>query len=210
MTVREVYLESAEVTATFVAHPAVAACWEAPSALAKMRVGALVAHLLGQLTQVPPVLDAPVSDPRVGLAEHWDRSTWTDGDLGSDVNTYIRRTASAEAAAGAQSLIADAVAALAEMQRRLPAEPADRVVQLPWGRWALTLDDYLTTRLLELTVHGDDLAVSVGVRPPALPAGCIDSAVAVLCGMAARRHGVAALVRALSRRERAPQSIAAL
>lgn len=210
MTVREVYLESAAVTGAFLGQPAVAACWEAPSALAKMRVGALVAHLAGQVTQVPPVLDAPVVDDRVGLAEHWERSTWTDGDLDSDVNAYIRRTASEAAAPGAAAVVAEAGAALAELRRRLPDEPADRVIQLPWGPWALTLDDYLTTRLLELTVHGDDLAVSLDVEPPALPVACLDATLSVLCDLAARRHGAVTVIRALSRRERAPSTIAAL
>jgi hypothetical protein len=208
--VREVYLESAAATSAFLEQPAVAECWEAPSALARMRVGALVAHLVDQVTQVPPVLDAPVVDPCVGLGEHWARSTWTDGDVESDVNTYIRRTASEAAAPGAAALIAEAGGALAELRRRLPAEPDDRVIQLPWGPWALSLDDYLTTRLLELAVHGDDLAVSLGCPSPALPPGCLDSALQALCRMAARRHGATAVIRALSRRERAPSTIAAL
>jgi hypothetical protein len=51
-------------------------------------------------------------------------------------------------------------------------------------------------------VHGDD--------PPALPPECHDAAIAALCRLAARRYGPAALLRALSRRERAPDTIAAL
>jgi hypothetical protein len=210
VTVREVYLESAVATSAFLAGPAVAECWDAPSALARMRVGALAAHLAGQLTQVPPVLDAPVVHERISLAEHFARSTWTDGDLDSDVNTYIRRTAEEDAAAGPVVLRAAAGAALATLRRRLPAEPADRVIQLPWGPWALSLDDFLITRLLELAVHGDDLAASLAVEPPALPPLCVDTAIEVLSAMAARRHGPAALLRALSRAERAPETITAL
>ena len=208
--VREVYLESAAATTTFLGHPAVAGCWEAPSALARLRVGALAAHLASQLTQVPPVLDAPVAHERVSLAEHFARSDWTDGDIDSPVNTYIRRIATEEAAAGPAAVVAAAGAALAELRRRLPAEPAERVIQLPWGPWALSLDDYLTTRLLELAVHCDDLAASIGADPPALPPGGLDAVIGVLCRMATRRHGPAALIRALSRAERAPETIAAL
>jgi hypothetical protein len=210
VTVREVYLESAATTTAFVAQPAVASCWESPSALAKLRVGALTAHLVGQVTQVPPVLDAPIAHECISLPEHFARSTWTDGDIDSEVNTYIRRTAGEEATTGAAALTAAAGAALAELRQRLPAEPPERIIQLPWGPWALTLDDYLTTRLLELAVHGDDLAASLGVEPPALPAGGLDMVIGVLCGLAARRHGPAALIRALSRAERAPKTISAL
>lgn len=210
MTVREVYLESAAVATTFLTHPAVAERWDTPSALAKLRVGGLAAHLVSQVTQVPPVLDARIVHERISLQEHFARSTWTDGDIDSEVNTYIRATAEDAATAGARVLAAEAVTALTELRQRLPNEPAERVIQLPWGPWALSLDDYLITRLLELAVHCDDLAASVGVSTPALPAGGLDTVIGVLCQMAARRHGQSALIRTLSRAERAPRTIAAL
>lgn len=210
MTVREVYLESAAVATTFLAHPGVAECWDAPSVLAKLQVGGLTAHLVSQVTQVPPVLGAQIVDERISLPEHFARSTWTDGDIDSEVNTYIRGMAEEAATAGAPALTAAAGTALTELRQRLPAEPPERVIQLPWGPWALSLDDYLITRLLELAVHCDDLAASIGVNTPALPAGGLDTVIGVLCQMAARRHGQAALIRTLSRAERAPKTIAAL
>jgi len=210
VTVREVYLESAAATTAFLGQRAVAECWDAPSALPRMRVGALTAHLAGQITQVPPVLDAPIEHATASLAEHFARSTWTDGDLDSEVNTYIRRTAEQDARAGPASLTAAAGSGLAALRRRLPEEPGDRLIQLPWGPWALSLDDYLVTRLLELAVHCDDLAASIRVAPPVFPQVCLDTVIGVLCQVAARRHGTGALLRALSRAERAPDSIAAI
>jgi hypothetical protein len=210
VTVREIYLESAVITIAFLSHPAVAERWEAPSSLAKLRVGGVTAHLAGQITQVPPVLDAQIIGERATLPEHFARSTWTDGDIDSAVNTYIRRTAEEEATAGAPALTAAAGTALTELRQRLPAEPAERVIQLPWGPWALSLDDYLVTRLLELAVHCDDLAASIGVDPPALPPAGLDTVIGLLSGLAARRHGRGALIRALSRAERAPATIAAI
>jgi mycothiol maleylpyruvate isomerase-like protein len=205
-----VYLESSAVAVGFLARPEVADRWDEPSALARLRVGALAAHLASQVTQVRPALDASVVHERVSLAEHFARSTWTDGDLDSDVNTAIRGMAGEAAAAGAPAVSAAAGAALAVLRQRLPGEPADRVVQLPWGPWALSLDDYLRTRLLEVAVHCDDLAASIGVDPPALPADGLDLVIDMLGRLAARRHGQTALIRALSRAERAPRSIAAL
>jgi hypothetical protein len=210
VTVREVYLESAAVATKFLAHPAVAECWAAPSVLAKLRVGGLTAHLVSQVTQVPPVLGVQIRDESISLSEHFARSTWTDGDIDSEVNTYIRCMAEREATAGAQALTAAAGVALAELQQRLPAEPPERVIQLPWGPWALSLDDYLITRLLELAVHCDDLAVSIGVNTPALPVAGLDTVIGLLCQLATRRHGQTALIRTLSRAERAPKTIAAL
>jgi hypothetical protein len=210
VTVGEIYLESAAVTTDFLSRPVVASRWDAPSALPMLRIGGLTAHLVGQLTQVPPVLDAPVVNEQVSLAEHFAMSTWTDGIIDSDVNTYIRRAAEEDARLGAEALNAAASDALATLRRRLPGESPDRVIQLPWGPWALTLDDYLVTRLLELAVHCDDLAASLGVPAPALPAGCWEAAIGELSRMAARRHGPSAVIRALSRAERAPRTIAAI
>jgi hypothetical protein len=81
---------------------------------------------------------------------------------------------------------------------------------MPWTGWSLRLDDFLTTRLMEIAVHSDDLAVSVGVPAPELPLAALDPVVVLLSRLALRRHGQAALLRALSRAERAPTTIAAL
>jgi hypothetical protein len=84
------------------------------------------------------------------------------------------------------------------------------VVGLPWAGWSLTLDDFLVTRMLEITAHCDDLAVSVGVATPPLPASVTEPVLDLLCRLAVHRHGVIAVLRALSRAERAPATIAAI
>lgn len=209
--IRQAYLDAATVATTLLAEPAVAAAWPAPSALARLSVGGLAAHLAGQITQVPPVLDAgSPQDPAVSLAEHFRRSTWTDGDLDSELNTGIRLSSEQAAAPGPAAVLARAGAALVELSTRLAAEPADRVIALPWGPWALTLDDYLVTRVLEVAVHCDDLAVSVGVTTPVLPAAALAPVLDVLCLMSVRRHGALAVLRAFSRAERAPRTVAGL
>jgi hypothetical protein len=81
---------------------------------------------------------------------------------------------------------------------------------MPWVGWALTLDDFLTTRTMELAVHMDDLAVSVGLAAPGLPDDAFDPVLMLLSRLAARRHGQAALLRALARAERAPAAINAI
>ena len=154
MTIRQVFLGTAEVATTLLADPAVARSWDAPSALREFRVGGLAGHLAGQITLVLPALAADPPDTRpISLLDHYGRSTWTDGDIDSDLNTAIRDGGEGLAAAGVSGLTAQAGAALAELRQRLPAEPADRVIRFPWGPWALSLDDYLTTRVLELAVH---------------------------------------------------------
>jgi hypothetical protein len=78
---------------------------------------------------------------------------------------------------------------------------------MPQTGWALSLDDFLVTRMVELAVHMDDLAVSVGLSVPELPGAALDPVVELLTGLAVRRHGQAALLRALTRAERAPAEI---
>ncbi|WP_069767865.1 hypothetical protein [Streptomyces sp. LUP30] len=65
----------------------------------------------------------------------------------------------------------------------------------------------LLTRMVELAVPMDDLAVSVGLSAPRLPRAAFDPVVALLTELAARRHGRAALLRALTRAERGPSAI---
>ena len=78
------------------------------------------------------------------------------------------------------------------------------------GPWSLTLEDFLTTRMLEITVHCDDLVYSVGVETPPQPPEAIAAVVTLLARLAVRRHGSTAVLRALSRTERAPGTIAAI
>jgi hypothetical protein len=68
----------------------------------------------------------------------------------------------------------------------------------------MMLDEYLRTRVVELVVHADDLAASIGVElVPPQPATC-RVAIDVLVDAARIRHGDMAVLRALARRERGP------
>ena len=78
-----------------------------------------------------------------------------------------------------------------------------------WGPRSLRLDDLLITRMMELAVHSDDLAVSVGTATPALRQSAVDTVIDLLSRLAVRRHGPTAVLRALSRAERSPATIAA-
>lgn len=77
--------------------------------------------------------------------------------------------------------------------------PTDRVVDL--GGWGLAVDDFLLTRVVELVLHADDLAVSAGVSTPELPAAASGATIELLVRVAAWRHGPIAVVRGLARRE---------
>ena len=207
----DTYLQSADVAAGFIGDPAVAGCWNELSALPEMSVSALAGHLSRQVFNTPVVLSADLAEqPPVSLLEHYARSAWVNVPLDAPVNVGVRESGEAEAADGAAALAKRVSAVIAGLRGELANEPLDRPVFLPWAGWNLTLEDYLTSRLLEIAIHVDDLAVSVDVTPPALPEAATDATLILLTRLAARRHGVAPVLRALSRSERASGSIAAI
>ncbi len=205
------YLAAAEAAATLLGEPAVVQAWDRPSALAKLTVAGLAGHLARSVTRIPAVVSAPASQqPPIALIEHYTRSRWVGADLDDEANARIRDDGEAEAGAGAAALAAQVRDALAHLRETLPAQPTGRVVDLPWTSWSLSLGDFLVTRTLELAVHCDDLAVSAGLPTPELPPAALEPVLDLLTRLAVRRHGATPVLRALSRAERAPATIAAI
>ncbi|WP_371650185.1 MULTISPECIES: maleylpyruvate isomerase N-terminal domain-containing protein [unclassified Streptomyces] len=190
--------------------PAVAAAWPGPSALAEFSVGGLAGHLAYQVLSIPPALAAPVPpEPTVPLLGHYERVEWIGAGLDDEINVRIRQGGESTAADGPEALADRVDAAVTELADTL-ASAENRPVRIPlWGPWSLLLDDFLTTRMMEIAVHGDDLAVSAGIAPPRLAPSAVETVVDLLSRLAVRRHGQAAVLRALSRAERAPRTIAA-
>jgi hypothetical protein len=178
--------------------------WEKPSALALMSVGALAGHLLRAMALVENYLDR--AEPDIGQSTvirpaQYLAQALTDDDLESALHQSIRQRGAEMAEGGPGSVVARWDATATALRARLAAEPAGRMVTVLDGM-VLTLDDYLRTRVLELCVHGDDLAVSLGVPTPALPEPAVDVAAGILLEVARIRHGGLAILRALARRER--------
>ena len=210
MSTRDAYLAAAESAADLIDSPAVAAAWGRPSALTGFTVGGLAEHLAHQVLAVPATLRKPAPTGEVvTLLGHYGRVTWIGADLDADVNVAIRRGGEDAAGEGPAALAGRIHNAVRELCEVLPGEPADRVVEPPAGPWALLLDDFLVTRMMEIAVHSDDLAASVGLATPALPDAVLDPVFALLTRLSIRRHGTVALLRALSRAERAPASVTA-
>ena len=208
--VRAAFLTAAGSAATLIAEPSVAAAWARPSALAEMSVGALAAHLGAQVQFAATTLDqAPPEGEPVGLLGHYERVTWIGADLEAEVNVTIRGNAERTGAQGADEIGREVRDAIDRLRDRLDVEPPGRTVSPPAGPWALTLDDFLITRMMEIAVHSDDLACSVGVDTPELPGAVLRPVFELLTALSVRRHGPTALLRALSRAERAPTTVAA-
>jgi hypothetical protein len=86
-------------------------------------------------------------------------------------------------------------------ERALPLDPATMVEM--FGR-VLPIDECAAACLLELVIHADDLAVSLGLEPVAFGESAVDLVVVTLSRISRKRHGDVAVIRSLSRSERAP------
>lgn len=215
MTIKDAYLEAARTASHLIAEPAVAQRWAGPSALAGFTVGGLASHLARQVLHTPDLLAQPTPSEAAGgnpiaLIEHYTRARWVNSGVDAEPNVAIREAGETQAAAGPAALIQDLATVLDTLPTLLADQPADRTMWIPWNGWSLTLDDCLTTRLLEISIHCDDLAASVDLDTPPLSDSVLDPVLGLLARLAARRHGPYAVLRALSRTERAPTSIAVL
>ncbi|MET9074447.1 hypothetical protein ABZX95_20205 [Streptomyces sp. NPDC004232] len=219
MSVVEAYLGAAGQGVALLEAPEVATAWEQPSALAKMTVGGLAGHLAYQILSVSSALqvgansalqEAPAQEVPIPLLEHYARAAWIDTPLDGEVNAGIRAKGEGIASQGSLWLAELARTSFVEQRTKLAECAGDQPVFMPQTGWALRLDDFLVTRMLELAVHMDDLAVSVGLAVQELPEEAFDLVLVLLARLAARRHGQAALLRALARLERAPAAINAI
>jgi Mycothiol maleylpyruvate isomerase N-terminal domain len=203
--VRAAFLETAAVAGSVLARPEVARRWQDPSALRLLSVRGLAGHLLRGVGTVETYLDQPepAGAAPISAAAYYARvsAAATDEDLAAAAHVSVRRRGEEQAAAGPESVATEAAALLERLRGRLAAEPAGRLVSTFQGT-VLRLDDYLVTRLVELVLHVDDLCASAGVPTPGLPAAATSAAIATLVGTARLRHGDAAVLRALARRER--------
>ena len=176
--------------------------WLRPSALPKMSVGALACHLGRQVVRAAELLPTATDVPPLESADaHYRRAAWVRSTSPDDpVND--RSTDDAEAALGVASLVVRSTEAMETVRRLLAEGTASDVVLIPWQGWSLSRDDFLLTRMLEIVVHSDDLALSVGIRMPEFPGEVFAPVRDLLVRLAVERRGQSAVVSALTRSER--------
>lgn len=200
-SVRATFLAAGRVAADLIARPEVGSAWDSPSALPEFTVRGLAGHLLRATGSVEAYLDRPPpSGDAVTAAEYYVRAV-EEPDVHSEIHRAIRQRGEDEAAGGYEAVRIRSFELLERLSARLEAEPADRAVRA-YKDLVLVLDDYLVTRLIELSVHVDDLAVSVGLTTPELPREATRLSIAALVEAARLKHGDLAVLRALARRER--------
>ena len=189
--------------------PEVRTAWDQPSAAEGMNVGAMAQHLLSQLGHLvdPAGVAVPANVEVISILEHYQRAAWANSSLTNDANTTIRERANHAAAEGP-----DAVLDLARTRLAVIPNTVDRfgdLIYVEWQGWALAANAFLITRLMEIVVHSDDLAASVGLPLPDFPAAAFEAVTGLLTAVATRRHGQAAIIHALSRPQRSTGPVTA-
>jgi hypothetical protein len=208
---RVLTLETVDAVHAVLRDPGLRPSWDDASALPRFPVRGLAGHLAAQVLDIERVLAEPVGDgPVLTVVDHYAQAAWIGADLDDPVNVAVRDAGERLAAGGPDALAADVGAAAGRLRVALPAEPPDRVVRIPWTGRRLRLEGFLLTRLLEMVVHADDLAASAPVAAAGLPGAASEMVLGLLTRLAARRHGSAAVLRALARPERADGPIVAI
>jgi uncharacterized protein (TIGR03083 family) len=128
--------------------------WNAPTRCEPWDAGALLAHITGALARLDTMLDAPEPPAATVDAAGYYRP---DERFSPAVNDIRIDSATQAARAGGAALTADFDATCHRILTRCAEQAPGRRVTTRHGD-PMTLDDFLTTRVVETAVHGIDLA----------------------------------------------------
>jgi uncharacterized protein (TIGR03083 family) len=199
------FFEAAEAFSVLLDVPAVAKDWDGPSALEGYTVGGIVGHVNAAVGWLEPLLQTaapaearPIRPGRYYAGMKLDRS----GEPRHPMHDVVRDMSEKAALLGPEANTSKFRSLISRLQMRLPGESHERVLDLaPTLPIFVRLVDFLTTRIVELVVHADDLAVSIGAAAP-LPEEAAAVVIEALVKTARAAHGDTAVLRALTRRER--------
>jgi uncharacterized protein (TIGR03083 family) len=207
----DAFLDAAELAADVVCDSRVAGFWELPSALEGYTVGGLAGHLFHATDRLREVLEAdpPPPSPPAPIADYYGRARVdSPADLDHAFHRAVRDAGERVAQQGPEALGARFTAMVTHFRETLPGNAPDRLVPVVLGDGRPSrLDDYVATRVVELLVHSDDLAVSAGLPEISMPPTSAEVAIEALVWVPRVRHGDLAVLRALARRERSNAEI---
>jgi len=207
---RSALVRAGDVLVELVAAPEVAAAWDRESALPGFTVGGVVRHLVSQPECAVEFLSIQPVPPHanvLSLAALYERTDWFHAPVDAPENTSIVEDFNAMSTGRQEHSVAILDQARADLPRAI--EGAGPTTYVPWQDCCLATDDFLAVRLMEVVVHADDLATSVGLPAPAFDDDALHPALALLATLSAGRHGQDVTVRALARTERASGSVSA-
>jgi uncharacterized protein (TIGR03083 family) len=201
------FVQTATTVAQWLRDPAIGASWAKPSALPGYTVGGLCGHLLVSTKRVLDFLASGVGsrDRLMDTVTYYAMAaSFEPGANDSAFHVGLRAAGEADAEFGHESMCDRFDAVAAELGPRLAGTPEGTLVpMLRFDDTVAELDGYLVTRLVELVVHADDIAVSAGIAVPELPAEAYARVSELLVAVAVHRVGAAEVIRGLTRPERA-------
>jgi hypothetical protein len=198
---RQAFLDAAGTVRSVLAAGEVADRWDKPSVLRQMSVGALAGHLLRAATTVVAYLEQPPKGETPISPGEYYATILATSEISDPMHVAIRERAEKEGAQGHDAVVSRWDETVAHLIDVLGSEPDDRVLTVA-GDLVMRLDDYLVTRLVEVVVHTDDLAASVGLNTPRFASAAMKLVFDHLIEVARVRHGDLAVLRGFSRRER--------
>ena len=132
--------------------------WARPTRCAPWHAAALLAHITGTAGRLTRMLDtAPPTAATVSAADYYRPDTRFAPTATADrIDEALEH-----AATGGPAVAAAFTDTWKTVADRCRTEPAGRLVTTRYGD-PMTLEDYTTTRVVEVAVHGIDLADAVG------------------------------------------------
>lgn len=199
-SVRALVVDAVDAAAEFMQRPSVAAAWDEPSALDGMSVGALAAHLVRAAGATIAYLDRTPADASPE-GELLTPVTYFHAAVESPIHEQIKAVSAKESSIGHDATAAKCSELGEQLRQRLADEPADRLIAALDGHM-ITLDDFCRTRLIEVLLHLDDVATSVGEPRPATDPEGPAIVIEILEGIARRVNGDWQVIYAMARSER--------
>jgi len=195
----DLFLNGARAIAVAIADPTVHVAWDRPSVLEDQRVSGLAGHLArGGVWVVADYLDAGAPDGPVDFENAGEYFATFASTVSPDVHRSIRDRGAAVGSVGRDELLQGLAERLGALEPRLHSlDPAHLITVM--GGNVMRLSDYLATRIVEQSVHLDDLARSVGLHSQLISAEAEALTIWVGIEVARRRSGNTAIIRALFR-----------
>jgi uncharacterized protein (TIGR03083 family) len=136
--------------------------WTRPTRCTPWLVRDVVGHVIIVLARVPDMIASPAPDRADTTAVGYYRADhrFSNTPNAERVHTAQRRAGGPDHG----SLVRDLAEAVQSVITACERQPVDRVVRTRHGD-AMLLSEFLTTRVVELAVHGLDVADALGRRP---------------------------------------------
>src|SRR3954470_14056093 len=174
----QLWVEASHAALSLVEEPRVRTRWSEPSTLPDMSVGSLAGHLLHSGVLMVEEAFAIPKVRTVGPFSAARMLAWVPLDDASPVHDGVRAFADSQAVEGCEQLLKRVRASLKLSEGSLLTAQPNTILAFPMtpGQEAAAVDggtpphlsmsvfEFLRSRLLELVVHGDDIAHAVGIE----------------------------------------------